>query len=958
MAYTYKQLSTAYAAVHGGIEPTGEIASQLLLMTNASFTDQQRLAFILDSADSSTAVAVLSYQFFTGKSPTAQGLTYLINSSGNGADLNDPYYARFNLENRYMNFAANLALGGEAASAFLGQYGAMSYADYVASIYETIIGSTYAKAAGLDPVATIAAIIARQDLILTSAQSAGMITATSTQAQIDLALKVATAAYLLAEGAKADVGAYAGAANNFMLALATGQATYNTDITKTYAPVAGSGSAGTGHAVDTPLPTETVVGYEPPPKPPEPEPEPEPAPVSHIFTLTTGADAFTGEGADDTFNATLGTTATLNAGDKLDGAGGEDTLSIISSGTLSFAMSSATITNIERLKAKSNGGTLTLDMTAATAFTAVTNDGSIGNVTFQNLEAITKMAVADTTNSVTTFNYATAVLAGNADVGELALSNAKGGAIFISTGTSTTNAFETLNIISNGASNAPTLSTNGGSARPTTINISGAAPLTLTFSSSEQIRSAATFDASAATGNITLGAATTALGLTGGQVNQTVKLGSGDDLVFFGGSLTSGDTVDGGAGYDVLGMTLAITDATVLSNVTNVEAIRFDVSGSTFNQDASLLAGHGLVELQLNRTGGPAFIPNFRNLESGAKVTLLTSMSSANLTLSLLNMGPGSSDTLTLNFANGNITLGILNNVSGLETLNIISGGSSGTNAISADNVAAKQVITGARPLNLTGAAAASLNVDASAFTQKLTISAAGGSSQNDTVVLGTGDDVVNMRAGTDTIYVGPTTDTSHAYRGADAITASSTTTIVFTDNTETVGGGGSTSYAGVLAVTNASGVTLKFSAGDDHFSVQNAAGVSAHGLARDAVAQGLSAGDTMFRHPISSNTVTTALSNTSLIELTTPTAFNTDIKTTFAAAMGSGSISGLAADAAYLVSMFDSASSKMLLAIVNTGASTAGDTTLSAADFTDTGIVLIGTFAMASQIFSLGAAI
>jgi hypothetical protein len=60
---------------------------------------------------------------------------------------------------------------------------------------------------------------------------------------------------------------------------------------------------------------------------------------------------------------------------------------------------------------------------------------------------------------------------------------------------------------------------------------------------------------------------------------------------------------------------------------------------------------------------------------------------------------------------------------------------------------------------------------------------------------------------------------------------------------------------------------------------------------------------------------------------------------------MGSASVTGLAADANYLVSLFDPTAQnhRTLYAIVNTGASGAGDTTLSAADFTNGGIAVIG---------------
>ena len=65
-------------------------------------------------------------------------------------------------------------------------------------------------------------------------------------------------------------------------------------------------------------------------------------------------------------------------------------------------------------------------------------------------------------------------------------------------------------------------------------------------------------------------------------------------------------------------------------------------------------------------------------------------------------------------------------------------------------------------------------------------------------------------------------------------------------------------------------------------------------------------------------------------------------IEQLFKNAIGTSVITGLAADANYLVSVYETANSKTVYAVVNTGASGAGDTSLSAADFTDQGMSVI----------------
>ncbi len=347
MAYTYDQIVQAYTTLHVGKAPDAATADSFRLTANMSasgqLSDAQVLNILLNGADSTTALAVLSYQFFTGKSPTAAGLTYLVNSSVNTTDLNDAYYSKFNLENRYINFAANLGIAGEGATAFATKYGAMSFADYVASIYQTIVGASYATAAGIDPAVAIASIISRKDAILATAQSAGMIPANATAAQIDIALKAATAGYLLGEAIKADVGLYAAAADNFMVALTQGTAVYNTNIAITYAPSYDTPAHGNGNAIDR---APTVL--------PNPVTTTPVTPVTHAFTLTAATDNFTATAEADTFSAT---DATFQAADVLNGGGGADTLTLTSNTGSTYIVPVFTnVTNIETINLSSNAG--------------------------------------------------------------------------------------------------------------------------------------------------------------------------------------------------------------------------------------------------------------------------------------------------------------------------------------------------------------------------------------------------------------------------------------------------------------------------------------------------------------------------------------------------------------------------------------------------------------------------
>jgi S-layer protein len=354
MAYTYDQLVLAYTAAHDGIGPDAATQAnflvQAVLSANGQLTDAQLLSNIVNSADNTTGLAVLAYQFFTGKSPTKAGIDYLVNSSVNTGDLNDPYYSKFNIENRYINFAANLGVQGEGAANFAAKYGSLSFGDYVASIYQTIIGGSYAQAAGIDPAKAIADIIARKDAILATAQGAGMIPANATQAQIDIALKAATAGYLLGEAIKADVGLYAAAANNFMVAVAQGTATYNTDITYTYQPSVNTPSHGTGHVLDN-APAVLPVPTPPPPTTTQPA-----GPAAPATVFTTGTDSFTTGNNALVYTATLGGgTPTLTANDSLHGAGNTLNITDITTGSQDVLPTGLSLTGVSALNLTTAG---------------------------------------------------------------------------------------------------------------------------------------------------------------------------------------------------------------------------------------------------------------------------------------------------------------------------------------------------------------------------------------------------------------------------------------------------------------------------------------------------------------------------------------------------------------------------------------------------------------------------
>ncbi|WP_297514532.1 M10 family metallopeptidase [uncultured Caulobacter sp.] len=163
---------------------------------------------VTKAAISTSAVAALTYQFFTGKTPTAAGMDYLVAPSGaNPNNLNSAYYQSFNYENRYINFAVNLGKLGEGAASFAANYGSLSLFEATRKAYATIFGLTPTD----DKVHAL--IDSRADYLAGyGGDGVG-----------GLGTKAAMVGWLLAEAEKADIGVYAKSAD----ALFADQVTHN-----------------------------------------------------------------------------------------------------------------------------------------------------------------------------------------------------------------------------------------------------------------------------------------------------------------------------------------------------------------------------------------------------------------------------------------------------------------------------------------------------------------------------------------------------------------------------------------------------------------------------------------------------------------------------------------------------------------------------------------------------------
>jgi len=361
MALTTAQLVAQYTNANLGKAP--DAATALLLEAYASqtqtgaLTDGQATSKIIDLVDKTTSVAVATYQFFTGKTPSSAGLAFLVNSddaTGNKTDLNDGYYAKFATENRYINFAVNLGAdpASEANASFKANYGTLTFRQVVEVVYEKVIGTAAAQSAGINVPAAID-FLARAE---NEAYLKAFVKQYAPGVDQDLGVKAALIGTIINAGLAANVGSYASSTEKLIQDLADDGKTASTaavDLLVAYPP------------------TQVV----PPTK-----------------TLTANVDTLVGTGSAEFFAGVVGgANATFTALDTIDGGGGIDTLTLVdgNSGTAFADQAGVTVKNIE-----------VLNFTSATSAIIDTTGTSLSGVGTVNANGASADATVTSTQAV------------------------------------------------------------------------------------------------------------------------------------------------------------------------------------------------------------------------------------------------------------------------------------------------------------------------------------------------------------------------------------------------------------------------------------------------------------------------------------------------------------------------------------------------------------------------------
>ena len=513
------------------------------------------------------------------------------------------------------------------------------------------------------------------------------------------------------------------------------------------------------------------------------------------FTLTTGLDtgaSFTGGAGNDTFSAIESVTSpvsdSLTAGDSLAGGAGTDTLVVAVSGNVATTAGVAT-TGIEAASVYNNNAaqTYTLDATLMSGLTDVYVNGGTSATIVNAVGSLPNLHLTSTSQDATVTATAAAT-AGDAS----AVTIASNASALTSSATATYNGVETINLAVAGATGTGGLTNyrlNLVSDQLETIKVTGSANayVAATFTGAAADSQTSTFDASAATGNVTVDFT------RGASATSAVTMGAGNDHVDFLSTLSEKDVIVGGEGTDTLeiggtndyGLTAATQDNG--SGISGFEVLRLKSAAVV---DARILTNNDAITNVVFEAGGSytdSAVTDVTNLSSGTVVLDLATDSAADA----VNFTAAGTGAITS-------TLTALD----METINVTTGGLGdiGLTISGATADVTKVVAAGTQSLNLTVAGTSIATVDASGVTglgESFTLSATASTADMtvtpsgvtpsdadtdtaNTITTGAGDDtltgtayidVLTGGAGADTITGGGGLDQLNGGAGNDSIT-------------------------------------------------------------------------------------------------------------------------------------------------------------------------------------------
>lgn len=485
--------------------------------------------------------------------------------------------------------------------------------------------------------------------------------------------------------------------------------------------------------------------------------------TGQTFTLTTGADKFTGGVNSDIFNGSWdgASTATFTVGDALDGGAGTDSLNLYISGSTNWS-GGATVANIENVNITTSADR-SVNTNQFTGVTTLSNKSSSGVLTLQNLQSLATAIKMEDSSANVLAQFKDTLLSGTADAGSVTVSGVSAGELHIgNTSTATAGGtagggFETLTITSTGSKS--TLTALDAEASLTKLVITGDQNLTITndLNATNSNTALKTIDAAALTGDlkITIGGTALDMSVTGGSGNDTITVSNID----------SNDTIAGGASTaDTIKISATIT-AAAAAKVTGFEVLEV---ASNITQDTSAFSGLTKI-VSSNTTNGTVTLSNLAGTETlvltGAMDTsdhVTATLKTDNVTGDSISVEVGPVGTSTTAVAGGTLTL---NNH---ETISIKSSVATNSLAALTSSSASKlnvNAATSGKDFTITAFTNSSVlkTIDAAASVGAFIMGAAIGTSAvtltggaaNDTLIGSAGNDVIVGGAGDDGIQLG-----------------------------------------------------------------------------------------------------------------------------------------------------------------------------------------------------------
>ena len=651
--------------------------------------------------------------------------------------------------------------------------------------------------------------------------------------------------------------------------------------------------------------------------------------IGEVINGTTGNDAING---NLLFNAPSGTfIQTVQTGDSVNAGTGNDTFTIQTNTAAVVTLSA--MTGVENLVLQPVAGGLALNLINgdnATVQITTNNDGGLAT-TLTNINGL--VATLNLTNVTGAQTYATTntVLAGATDAIVVNVNGMTGGPGLTVTPMSGTNGFETFTFNSLGAlANSVGAFTGTG---VTTENFNGAIALTIVDAST----TVTTVNAGGTGG---VGGMTAALTWTAaaGSLVQTITGGTAADTLNMNGTWTTADVINGGLGNDTVTSTVAnlVTVTTAANaNVTNVETI-----GATDALTATTIRLSNIVGLTgFNvANGSTATGLQTLNYATGTNNLNLATTSDGAFGLTAVTAGIGTTDVL--NIIAGSVlggagtAYGGTFTSTGAETINLSTlGGASSFAGFTMTNTASIEtlVITGAQAVTF-GAVTADV-VNGSAMTGILTLTGGVVAASGATITGGSAADVLNGSTGADIISGGGGADTlsTHATVGANVAA-----------NDVLTGGAGSDNFV-LRGDASGAGAAYTVAANVTDFVVSTPTGTDKIQLAATDTeyfaaiygqgATNLAAAAVVVVQNVAQNAAAAAaVAGENIVKLTTGVALGASFQATFAAAIGTATVTALASDGfATTVLLYDTTNSRMDILLADTAGGTAG--VLDAAD-------------------------